>query len=75
MLVQQGHTPLRESRTNLAQWRVQLGRVLFNIRWKLFGSGESGYYCLTVRMPVAGDIPSDGQHLTLRQVLRARSGR
>jgi hypothetical protein len=57
---------------NLTMWRVRLRRVLFDLRWKFFGRGQSNYHCLTFRMPVAGDIPDHGPHVPLREILRRR---
>jgi hypothetical protein len=57
---------------NRVQWRTRLSRVLFNLRWKLFGRGQSNYRCLTIRMPVSSDFADDRQHLTLRQVMRGQ---
>jgi len=55
---------------NRVKWRIQLSRILFDIRWKLFGRGQSDYRCLTFRMPCDDEIVDDRPQLTLRQVLR-----
>ncbi|MCU1617909.1 MAG: hypothetical protein JWO98_5449 [Frankiales bacterium] len=57
---------------NRVKWRIHLSRILFDLRWKLFGGGQSDYRCLTCRMPVDDEIVDDRPQLILRQVLRSR---
>lgn len=55
---------------NCAQWRARLSRILFDLRWKLVGRGQSDYRCLTCRMPADSDVVNDGPQLPLREILR-----
>lgn len=58
----------------VAQWRAHLRGVLDTFRWRLFGVRESDYHCLTIQIPVDDNTPTEGQNLTLREVLRGRKG-
>lgn len=55
-----------------SQWRARLGRVLFTIRWKLFGHTDSNYRCLIIRLPVDRELAKEPAQLTLQQLLRGR---
>ncbi|AJP48972.1 hypothetical protein PG1C_12145 [Rugosibacter aromaticivorans] len=44
-----------EDPMNFTQWHAFLSRVVFDLRWKLFGAPKNNYVCLTFRLPQPDD--------------------
>lgn len=61
---------MKKTRTAIKR-HAGLTRMLFNLRWMLFGRGKSSYRCLTIRIEEK-NTDAEGSWLCLNAIFRRK---